>query len=75
MANLTFWVMELSPPQVRGKNMGILTACLFLGQFLSPIVAEPITQNSSLAFLFQSSILVIVFMGISLVSSVRFLKG
>ncbi|MGK0391213.1 MAG: MFS family permease, partial [Maribacter sp.] len=42
MANLTFWVMELSPPQVRGKNMGILTACLFLGQFLSPIVAEPI---------------------------------
>jgi MFS family permease len=67
IANLSFWVMELSPPQVRGKNMGILTACLFIGQFLSPIIAQPIVTNTNLGFLFMSSLIVIGLMGLTLV--------
>ena len=72
IANLNFWVLELSPPQIRGKNMGILTACLFGGQFLSPIVAEPIVKVTSLAFLFQSSIFLIGLIGIGLIVAKRF---
>lgn len=74
IANLNFWVLELSPHQIRGKNMGILTACLFLGQFLSPVIAEPIVQTMNLAFLFKSSILLVGLMGISLLGAIRILK-
>ena len=74
IANLNFWILELSPPQIRGKNMGILTACLFLGQFLSPIVAEPIVKSTNLAFLFRSSIFLIGLMGISLIVATRLLR-
>ena len=66
IANLNFWILELSSTEVRGKNMGILTACLFLGQFCSPIIAEPIVRNFNLAFLFMSSLFVIGLMGITL---------
>lgn len=71
IANLNFWVLELSPHQIRGKNMGILTACLFLGQFISPIIAEPIVQMLTLAFLFKSSIFLIGLMGISLIAGLN----
>jgi fucose permease len=69
IANLNFWVLELSPAEVRGKSMGTLTACLFLGQFSSPIIAEPIIRSSNLAFLFMSSLIVLIVMGITLTVS------
>jgi MFS family permease len=72
IANLNFWVLELSPPEVRGKSMGTLTACLFLGQFSSPIIAEPIIRSSNLAFLFMSSLFVMVVMGVTLTVSSRY---
>lgn len=75
IANLNFWVLELSPHQIRGKNMGILTACLFSGQFLSPIIAEPIVQMINLSFLFKSSIFLVGLMGISLVAATKVLKA
>lgn len=75
IANLNFWVLELSPSQVRGKNMGILTACLFLGQFLSPIIAEPIVQMINLAFLFKSSIFLLGLMGLSLIGATKVFKA
>jgi len=66
IANLNFWVLEVSPAMIRGKNMGILTACLFLGQFLSPLIAEPIIRHSNLAILFVSSLIMMSLMGITL---------
>lgn len=75
IANLSFWVLELSPAQVRGKNMGILTACLFLGQFISPIIAHPVVKMTNLSFLFISSLFVIGLIGISLVAAMRALKN
>lgn len=67
LANLSFWVLELSSPQVRGKSIGVLTSCLFIGQFLSPIIAQPIVINTNLAFLFMSSLLVVGVIGLTLV--------
>jgi MFS family permease len=75
IANLTLWVLELSPPQIRGRNMGILTACLFLGQFLSPIVAQPVIAATSLAFSFKSALFLIVLIGIILIVAARLLKA
>jgi MFS family permease len=74
ISNLNFWILELSPPQIRGKNIGILTACLFLGQFLSPILAEPVIKAINLSALFVNSVFVIGFMGISLIIATRFFK-
>ena len=65
IANTNLWVIELTRPQLRGRNMGVLTTCLFLGQFLSPIVFEPFIRWFDLSFLFSfaASIMVIISLG------------
>ncbi len=46
LPNLTVWLTERSPEHRRGRLIGGLTTALFLGQFLSPILAQPvIAQN------------------------------
>ena len=45
VANLTFWVLELSPAEVRGKKLGFLTACLFFGQFSDSSAGLPPQRN------------------------------
>ncbi len=52
MANTNLWIMELSPHELRGRNIGTLTTCLFLGQFLSPIIFEPLVIRYDVSFLF-----------------------
>ena len=55
IANTNLWVIELTRHELRGRNMGVLTTCLFLGQFLSPIVFEPLVRWFDLSFLFSFS--------------------
>lgn len=47
--NANVWVMQLAPPEIRGREIGRLTTFWFTGQFLSPIVLLPFldffTQN------------------------------
>jgi MFS family permease len=46
-------VVALSvPAQVRGRAMGGLTASLFLGQFFSPLILQPVLQQSGVAATF-----------------------
>lgn len=49
LPNLSLWVIQLTRPEVLGRNIGILTTCIFLGQFLSPIVVEPLTSFMDLS--------------------------
>ena len=51
--NSNLWALELSNFEARGRAMGILTTCFFLGQFISPLAVEPVLQNSDLPGLFQ----------------------
>ncbi|GAB4539077.1 MAG: MFS transporter [Pleurocapsa sp.] len=44
MPNLNVWLSSIIPDALRGRALGGLTSFFFLGQFLSPIVAQPITQ-------------------------------
>lgn len=52
MPNANTWIIQISPPAIRGKLIGGLTATVFMGQFLSPIAASPLIENFQLSGLF-----------------------
>lgn len=45
MPNLNVWTANEVPDALRGRALGGLTTFMFLGQFLSPIVSQPVKQN------------------------------
>ena len=45
--NSNIWIVSLSPDSMRGRIVGGLTTSIFIGQFISPIVTEPILQLTS----------------------------
>lgn len=53
LPNMNLWVIQLTQEEIRGKNIGILTTCIFLGQFLSPLVVEPFTLIIDLSMVFS----------------------
>ncbi|MBW4507667.1 MAG: MFS transporter [Scytonematopsis contorta HA4267-MV1] len=48
MPNMTVWVSSTVPDAVRGRALGGLSTSLFLGQFLSPIIAQPVSVRVGL---------------------------
>jgi MFS family permease len=44
MPNLTVWLSSIISESLRGRALGGLTTFFFLGQFLSPLVSQPITN-------------------------------
>ena len=42
-------LMRIAPPGRRGRLLGILSTCLFLGQFASPLLANPLIAAVGLA--------------------------
>jgi MFS family permease len=48
LPNLNVWLTTQTPAAERGKILGGLTSCLFLGQFISPLIVQPIVQNLGL---------------------------
>ena len=52
LPNINLWIIHLSPSEIRGKNIGALTTFFFLGQFLSPLLFEPIIVRSSISEIF-----------------------
>jgi MFS family permease len=51
--NTNMWVMKITPPEIRGKEIGKLTTCWFFGQFLSPILLFPVLSFLSLSATFM----------------------
>jgi len=49
MPNLNVWLVSVIPATMRGRAVGGLTMSIFLGQFFSPIIAQPISQQVGLA--------------------------
>ncbi len=45
--NSNIWVVTLSPDSMRGRIVGGLTTSVFIGQFISPIVTEPVLLLTS----------------------------
>lgn len=52
MPNLNVWLANEAPEAVRGRLLGGFTTALFLGQFLSPIITQPITQQVGIPLTF-----------------------
>jgi MFS family permease len=40
--NTASWLMELAPPHLRGRLLGGFSAAIFLGQFASPLLLQPV---------------------------------
>jgi MFS family permease len=53
LPNMNVWLNAKTPPAQRGKVLGGLTTCIFLGQFCSPLVVQPIVQRTSLAYAYS----------------------
>lgn len=67
--NSSLWVLALAPPRLRGRLVGGLTAAIFLGQFLSPLLLEPVVAFTSLgtAFGIAAVAMAVVATGLALV--------
>lgn len=48
MPNMTVWLSSAVAESGRGKALGWLSTAMFLGQFLSPIVTQPLTKSFGL---------------------------
>ncbi|MEO1004618.1 MAG: MFS transporter [Cyanobacteria bacterium J06638_38] len=48
MPNLNVWLSSIVSDALRGRALGGLTTFFFLGQFLSPIIAQPVTNSVGL---------------------------
>ena len=47
--NLIAWVAIIAPPATRGRAVGGLNTALFLGQFLSPLLTQPLIEQVGMA--------------------------
>lgn len=50
--NGSLWLLSVTPIHKRGRNMGILSSSLFVGQFLSPLLFQPFLSIIKLQELF-----------------------
>ncbi len=48
MPNMNVWINAIAPIQIRGRLLGGVTSAMFLGQFFSPIVVQPIASRFGL---------------------------
>lgn len=52
LPNMNVWLNAISPVASRGKVLGGLTTAMFLGQFFSPVIVQPIAQQIKLGATF-----------------------
>lgn len=48
MPNLNVWLTSVVPEELRGRALGGFTTFVFLGQFISPLLSQPLSQQISL---------------------------
>jgi MFS family permease len=49
LPNLVSWLAPIVPPAIRGRAVGGLNATIFLGQFITPFVTQPVVDRAGLA--------------------------
>ena len=71
MPNMSVWLSSAVPEALRGRALGGLSTAMFLGQFLSPIVTQPLTKSMGLGgtYAFVGGGLVIVALGFAVFKS------
>jgi MFS family permease len=71
MPNMTVWVSTTVPDAVRGRALGGLSTSLFLGQFLSPIVTQPVSQTFGLGVTYALCGALLLVLGVSFIAMKR----
>jgi len=62
---LTNWLMRTAPTRLRGRLTGGLISAMFAGQFLSPILAQPVVDRGGPATAFEACGVGMVVLGIA----------
>ena len=79
MPNSSIWLLSEAPEHLRGRISGILTTAVFLGQFLSPVMTQPLVDAISIpaAFLLVGSAVALVslFISVFLILKNRYRKA
>lgn len=52
MPNLNVWLLGRTPERLRGRVVGGMTCCFFLGQFASPLLTDPLVRATGTATAF-----------------------
>ncbi|MBW2618292.1 MAG: MFS transporter [Deltaproteobacteria bacterium] len=52
MPTVALWAVSLVPAHLRGRVVGGLTSAIYLGQFASPLLAQPLTSLRSIEWIF-----------------------
>lgn len=75
MPNSNLCLVTLASPEMRGRILGLLTTFIFIGQFASPLMFQPVINLTSITdgFLYLA-MLMIVLATISLVRNKRLVK-
>jgi MFS family permease len=73
MPNLTVWLSSVVPDHQRGRALGWLSSCLFLGQFLSPIVSQPLARSIGLNHTYTSAGIFLLVASIGFSLSTRYI--
>lgn len=73
MPNLSQWLLAVAPRTIRGRVISGLTTSIFLGQFLSPLVTQPVSQALGLraSFGLFAIVTLLVIVGIFMTRLIR----
>ncbi|ABC33207.1 Permease of the major facilitator superfamily [Hahella chejuensis KCTC 2396] len=50
--NLIVWLFSYTPPMLRGRIIGGVTTCFFIGQFLCPLLTQPLIDHYGISATF-----------------------
>lgn len=72
--NLNVWIANVSPPAMRGRVLGGLTTSVFFGQFISPLVGQPVVNWVGLSGLYLIAAIILILMVLVFLGSQRQLR-
>ncbi|MCB9760375.1 MAG: MFS transporter [Alphaproteobacteria bacterium] len=48
------WVSDIAPDAARGRALGGMTTAMFLGQFIAPLISQPLVEASSIPTMYAT---------------------
>lgn len=72
MPNGSTWLMAITPVRIRGRIVGGMTMAVFVGQFISPLLSQPLVSSAGIGKTFvYGSILTLLISGAYMISASR----
>ena len=65
MPNMNLCLASITPTALRGRVLGGWTTCLFLGQFFSPLLSQPLSQRLGLSATYGLTGTILICLGIA----------